>query len=142
MEEQSWEEMNRICQERKRVGQERYAEESRKRLAKIAATKIRTTFIGALAEVEKVFGFLWGVQPQFMTEDQLKMKESLEALGFDEAYFAKQWEEARTAILNNGNNQARALDQEILQYSMTWNRYRMTIPVMTPQDRHIQSGGN
>ena len=34
------------------------------------------------------------------------------------------WQDVRTDILNNGNNQLRACTNEISQYTMTWDRYK------------------
>jgi hypothetical protein len=52
-------------------------------------TRLKTTMIGSLAKFEEYFGYLW-------EEDN---KNRLE--------YEKLWEEARNAILNNGNNQIR-----------------------------------
>lgn len=126
-----FEENGRIATERRVTKAKEFAEQSRNRLKKIAATKIRTTFIGSLSEFEKAFGFLWGLPP---SDEQAKLLQILDDEGFGIEYFREAWDNARTAILNNGNNQMRALDQEISQYSMTWNRYHMTLPVKGQKD--------
>ena len=94
----------------------KYDEISGDRLSKIVETKLKTSFIGALSCFEEIFGFLWGHEADGELDDeQLLMKEL--------------WEQARTAILNNGNNQIRACKNELEQYSIHWNRYQMTLPV-------------
>ena len=39
------------------------------------------------------------------------------------------WEDVRAQILDNGNAQLRAAMNEIDDYTITWNRYSMSIPV-------------
>lgn len=90
----------------------RYKEHSKKRLLNNIQRKFNTTMIGALSEFERVFGDVWrhGVSLDQLTEDEIE--------------FRKMWEEVRTNILNNGNNQARAASDEIAQYTMTWDKFR------------------
>jgi hypothetical protein len=61
-------------------------------------TKIKTTMIGAIAQFEKYFGYLW-------EEDNIN-REKYEDL----------WEEARNNILNNGNNQIRSALRSLSDY--------------------------
>ena len=62
-------------------------------LLKDIETRFKTTMIGSLAKFEQYFGHLWD-------------NDSDEALEYE-----KLWDQARNAILNNGNNQIRlALD--------------------------------
>lgn len=101
-----------VREEEKKRG--RYLEESKKKIQKIISTKMRTCFVGGLSSVEHFFGSIWGhnsTDP--LTPEQEKMKEI--------------WEECRTAILNNGNTQLRALESELLQYTINWNRYQKNL---------------
>ena len=91
---------------------EKYKEYSKKRLIDNIKRKFNTTMIGALVQFEEQFGDLWG---HGLPLDQLTA---------EQVRYRTKWEEVRTNILNNGNNQARAADDEIAQYTMTWNRYR------------------
>jgi transcription termination factor Rho len=96
--------------------QQRYLDESKKRLSKIVETKLKTAFIGALSNFEQEFGFLWGHgQKSDPTEEQEFIKEI--------------WERTRTSVLNNGNNQIRAVRSEIANHSIEWQRYRTELPV-------------
>ena len=96
--------------------QQRYLDESKKRLSKIVETKLKTAFIGALSNFEQEFGFLWGhEQKSGPTEEQEFMKEI--------------WERTRTSVLNNGNNQIRAVKSEIANHSIEWQRYQTELPV-------------
>ena len=94
--------------------QQKFLESSRRRLDKIVSTKIRTTFIGAIAAFEEEFGFLWGHgSDRELTDGQYNMREL--------------WEKARTRVLNNGNNQIRAASNEIDNHLVHWNRYNLEI---------------
>jgi hypothetical protein len=94
---------------------EHYAEESKKRLKTIVGKKFETTFIGALAIFEKHFGYLWGKDKERKTQS--------------EEDFADLWEDARNELLNHGNNQMRAAQEEIANQTVIWNRYQYNIPV-------------
>lgn len=89
-----------------------YKENSKKRLLNSLDRKFKTTMIGALAQFEEAFGELWG-----HGKDQSKLTAQEED--------ARQlWDQTRTSILNNGNNQLRAAHEEIAQYTLSWNRYK------------------
>lgn len=61
-------------------------------------TRIKTTMIGSLAKFEQHFGNLW-------EEDNNKRLE-----------YEKLWDQARNAILNNGNHQIRLALDELVDY--------------------------
>jgi hypothetical protein len=79
--------------------------------------------IGSLASFEKYFGDVWGHDEAQPSEEQLKAKQL--------------WEQARTEIFNNGNSQLRIAQEEIAQYTMTWNRYHIDF-VLTPPNQDNQ----
>lgn len=60
--------------------------------------RFQTTMIGSLAKFEQSFGHLW------------------EQNNSEGDEFADLWEYTRNCILNNGNKQARAAIEEILEY--------------------------
>jgi hypothetical protein len=93
---------------------QKYLDNCRKRLSDIAESKMKTTFIGALDAFEKEFGDLWA---SGINEEE-KTKEELE--------WFNTWQEVRTIILNNGNNQLRTLLNEIANHVVEWNRYTTT----------------
>jgi hypothetical protein len=104
------------------AGRERYANESKERLIRIATKKIKTTMIGALASVENRLGFLWEPNEnddENTSQSKLQMHSVFEAL--------------REEILDNGNNQLRNLQSELDQYEVKWLRYQMTLPVRKPK---------
>jgi hypothetical protein len=112
--------MERVANTRKveaEVAQKQYNESSSKSLFKILEKKLQTSFIGALSQFEQQFGALWGHRKD---ESELTPVE-LE--------WRHKWEEARTNILNNGNNQVRAIQSELAQYTITWNRYQLNMRV-------------
>lgn len=86
----------------KKDNDEKYRANSKKRLLANVSKKFRTTMIGALSAFEKRFKHLWEQYPE------------LEEL----------WLEARTEVLDIGNNNLRAAEQEISEYTITWDRYR------------------
>jgi len=85
---------------------------SKDKLKKVSKTKMRTSFIGALSAVEKHFSELWEIFP----DDE-------EDLIADKKFWKNVWELCRAEILNNGNNQLRAMEAEIDQYSVSWDGY-------------------
>lgn len=92
-----------------------YKNESRKRLLKIASTKIRTTMIGALDSIEKKLKDFWCPEGQKPTNEQLLLQ--------------KLYEEMRQEILDRGNNQIRNLEEEFEHYEIEWKRYTLQLPV-------------
>jgi len=109
--------MKALKERLREAAQERFLDESRKRLDKIMSQKMRTTFIGAIAVFEEVFGFMWGHQlPEEELTDQQKMMKDL-------------WEEARTRILNKSNNQLRAVRSELNNHMVHWNRHHVDFAV-------------
>ena len=111
---------NKKAREQAKIkNEERYRDSSKKRLIKNVEKKFKTTMIGSLACFEKYFGDLWGHDESELDPEQLRYREL--------------WEQARTEILNNGNSQLRIAQEEIAQYSMTWNRYHIDF-LVTPQD--------
>lgn len=111
----------KLREEVKKRNAERYTESSKKRLMKNIERKFKTTMIGALATFEECFGHLWGhgKDESVATENEMA--------------FRKLWEQARTDVLNNGNSQLRIAQEEIAQYTMTWNRYHIDF-IVKPQD--------
>lgn len=97
------------------AAQQRYTEDSRKRLDSIISKKMNTTFIGAISAFEKGFGFLWGQnkKPQERTEEEQRLYEI--------------WKQVRDDILNNGNHQLRALKNELQNHNVSLNRHKITI---------------
>lgn len=65
--------------------------------------RFQTTIIGSLARFEENFGHLW--DPDINRE-----------LSTKEQQFLDLWEQTRTSILNNGNNQMRQAIDEIIDY--------------------------
>lgn len=126
--------LRNVSERRKRIAAEnraKFSEAAKAKLIEQTEKKFKTTFIGALNQFEKKFGFLWGYEDKGVSldEDQLELKEILEEEGFDASYFQKLWQEVRTAILHNGNNQSRALQEEIGQHQIAYNRFTLTMPV-------------
>ena len=88
-----------------------YKDNSKRRLLNILKKKFDTTIIGSLAAFEERFGDLWG--------QRLPMQE----LDEDQQYWREIWTETRSKVLDNGNSNLRAAQNEIAQYTLSWNRY-------------------
>ena len=113
--------LRELHRKRKEAKEQRYLEESKKRLDNIASKKMQTSFIGALDIFEKTFGFLWGMgEDRELTPDEEAMRDL--------------WMKARTEILDNGHTQLRALSNEIANHVVSWKRYTMELPVLQRSD--------
>ena len=88
-----------------------YKDNSKRRLMNIIKKKFDTTIIGSLAAFEEKFGELWGHGLP------------LEDLDEDQRYWREQWMETRSKVLDNGNSNLRAAQNEASQYTISWNRY-------------------
>ena len=88
-----------------------YKDNSKRRLLNNIKKKFDTTIIGSLAAFEEKFGELWGHGI------------SIEELDEDQLYWREVWADARSRILDNGNANLRAAQNEIAQYTLSWNRY-------------------
>ncbi len=104
-------ELKRQKEEHKRQSDLRYKENSKKRLLTNLERKFRTTMIGSLDAFEKSFGELWGHGVP------------LEHLDSDQRQWRVIWQETRSRILDNGNSNLRAAQNEIAEYTLHWNRY-------------------
>ena len=95
----------------KRANDETYKENSKRRLLNNLKKKFDTTIIGSLAAFEDRFGELWGHGLPIAELDE------------DQLYWREVWADARSKILDNGNANLRAAQNEIAQYTLSWNRY-------------------
>jgi hypothetical protein len=110
------EQLHNIRNQQRKHREERISEDSRDRLKKIAGKKFQTCFVFPLSEFEKTFGLeVWGhgLPDNELTPAQRANKE--------------RWDQVRTAILNNGNTQARALDAEIDLHEVKFVGYHMDL---------------
>jgi hypothetical protein len=99
-----------------------FLEASKQRLLTILKKKLTTGFIGAIARFEEHIGReLWGHgKPESeCTKEQLAWRAV--------------WDDCRTEVLNNGNSQIRAIESEMGQYDVKWQRYRNVLPVRPRQ---------
>lgn len=115
-EQLSFEDAKKIVEQRKIENQKRAESASKKRLITSIERKFKTTMIGALASFEASFGDLWGHNsPKELTQEQ--------------EHYRQVWNAVRTEILNKSNNQSRAAIEEIAEYTMTWDKYRVNFIV-------------
>ena len=118
---QKYYEQQKINRLAKKIGQEKFQNNSRNRLMDAIKKKFDTTMIGALAAFEEEFGELWGdgLGIDQLTLDQLEERE--------------RWDRVRSKVLDNGNNQSRSAAEEISHYTVTFNKY-VTKFVVKPQN--------
>ncbi len=109
--------MHNYNQDMVTFNKEKRIEQSKEQLFTQIKKKLETSFIGALSHMENNFGSLWGhgLLEHELTEEQKE--------------FRQMWEVCRSAILDNGNNQVRALQNELKQYTVYWDRYKLNLPV-------------
>lgn len=119
----SYQQLRVLRQRAQEAREEKYREDSRKRLSAIAEKKMKTCFIGDIAVCEEVMGFLWG------------HGKKEEELTDDEKQFRQLWYQARNRMLTNGNNQIRGFNNELERNTVHWNRFQMTVKAIpTNQD--------
>ncbi len=111
MRDMSHEQLRRIYDSAKRSNEDKYKNNSKKRLIANLTKKFEICIIGSLATCEDGFGKLWGHKSD--RNRDLKEQEWYDI-----------WQEVRTNILNNGHKQLRAALNEIAEYTMTWDRYK------------------
>lgn len=102
--------LHKVYVQTRRVNQDRYALGSKKRLMQMVEKKFRTAMIGTLSRCEDKIGFLWGHGEDTIDGEQER--------------FRAIWDELRTDILNHCNSQLRAAMEEIMQYHISWDKYR------------------
>jgi hypothetical protein len=115
-------EMKHLCEKSRRKNDEKYRSNSKKRLAAILAKKFTTTMIAPLDLFEKSFGELWGHGQHVndLTPTQRRNREI--------------WQEIRSKVLDNGNNQLRASLEELDLYTISWNRFQTNFIVKKPEE--------
>jgi hypothetical protein len=91
----------------------KYQQVSQRKLLTSLRKKCQTIFIGDIARIEKYFGFLWGQGKKELTPEERKWR--------------TYWEKCRTEILDNGNTQLRAVENEINEHTIERNRYETKI---------------
>src|SRR4051812_8436602 len=92
-----------------------FKDQCRERLKKIIGKKIETTMIHALSQFEGHFGHLFGhgLPDDRLTDEQAIMKQK--------------WEQCRSNILTNGNQQKRNAFSEINMHDVSWQRYQTVL---------------
>ncbi len=101
------------CIKRTKKAEEEYKNYSKMRLTNVIKKKFDSTIIGSLKYIEDSFGEIWGygLEPSQLTEDQ--------------KYYRGVWEELRKNLLDHGHSNKRAVNNELSQYTISWNRYVM-----------------
>lgn len=104
------ESMKRAVESRKKENEERHLAMSKRNLSSNINKKIKTTMIGSLSKFEEFFGFLWGhgKKEHELTEEERR--------------FRGIWDLARTEVLNNGNNQIRAITEELKHHIIKYEK--------------------
>ena len=98
--------------EQKRI-EKKLEARSKAKLVEIIEKKFTTTFIGDISAIEEVFGELWGHN-----------KPSVHRTPREREWY-EAWQVLRSRILDRGNKQARAVIDELKQYTVSWQGYNM-----------------
>ncbi len=101
-----------------------FSAKSLSRLQRVAAKKMRSSFVGTLPILEHFFGHLWahGTDNAELTDLQIRWRAI--------------WSKVRTAILDNGNDQLKALERELSEYEVKWLSFQAT---MVPVSRTLRN---
>jgi hypothetical protein len=102
----------------KQKREEQKRELSREKLLNIAKKKVQTTMIGAISTIENYFGFLWDIENPTAEQKELR----------------NIFEEVRSEILDRGNTQMRNLENEFINYDITWKKYTINLPFVNRGD--------
>lgn len=119
---QIFNEASKLRKEAEEKNKVNYQKISNNRLSKNIEKKIRTTFIGDINTVEKYFGELWGHGKDYKDLTESEKRER------------KVWDACRKEMLDKGNNELRAANSEISQYTIEWNRFHQSLPVIGGMD--------
>lgn len=110
--------VSKLREEAKKKNEAIYRKSSSNKLAKNIEKKIRTTFIGDINTVEKYFGELWGHGKEYKDLTEAEKRER------------KVWDACRKEMLDKGNNELRAAQAEISEYTVEWNRFHKDLPFL------------
>jgi len=99
----------------KKLREEKWREDSRKRLKDIAEKRLKSASIGAVISCEEQLGFLWGhdVPRHKRTEEQEE--------------FRKIWNNLRKEILDKAGEQLMFFNQELDRNTIHWDRFQMNV---------------
>ena len=95
----------------RRYREEREKDAANDKLLHDSSKKITTTMVGALASIEKHFGFLWDSHNEGNAEEFLQIYKKL-----------------REEILDKGHDQIWSLEKEFKKYDINFKRYYMKLP--------------
>ena len=112
---------NKQLEDQKNFNEHKRKIYAQRRLEHNIIKKIKTTMIGALASFEDGFGFLWGIDLDYneLDKEQLELREV--------------WEEIRREVLNKGNMQIRAAQDELSEYNTEWTGFTQKIDFITKE---------
>jgi hypothetical protein len=88
---------------------------SKNKLKSNVGTRIKTTMIGSISNIEKVFGYLWCHECESRTPE--------------EEEFYRLFTELRNKILDDGNFQIRSFENDLQAYDIEWIGYHLEIPL-------------
>lgn len=115
---QMFDKVGKLRKEAEKKNQIIYRKASANKLSKNIEKKIRTTFVGDINTVEKYFGELWGHGKEYKDLTEAEKRER------------KVWDACRKEMLDKGNNELRAAQTEISEYTIEWNRFHKDLPFL------------
>lgn len=104
--------LQEAVKQRKQQAEDKHEEISLQKFLNVLRRKMTTTIIGSISALEEEFGDLWAENADSSNKETQKNLE-------------KRFKRARQKILDNGNNQLRAIENELKQYTIVWNGYEL-----------------
>lgn len=90
-------------------------EKSKARLKEAMEKRLKTTMIGAIHSIEKIFGDLWCHDCEDRTDKEEQMY--------------KVFVELRNKILDDGNTQIRSMSNDLQAYEVEWTGFHLELPL-------------
>lgn len=104
------------------AAKELHGKESREKLENIITKRIKTTMIGAVAAVEESLKQFWDNGGEKLTEEQERI--------------FNLFQEMRSKILDNGNNQIRLIEKDLDNFNVELKIYHISFPVIPMATRN------
>ncbi len=130
----------------RKANAERSAANAKRKLEGVIRKKFETSIIGGISRIEEHLGHLWGhdepegaIEADIIDLEGLTDEEAEAARAQAEAHakakteerlaYRQLWDILRTEILNNGNNQLRAVQEELGRYTLAYEGYQLKMPI-------------
>jgi len=104
-----------LNKEKSEAKEKEICENSKKQLVDMLEKRLKTTFIGAISSFENAFGYMWGHNKK--NTDRNEHEKDMYNL----------WMQTRNEILNKSNVQSRAIIEDLRNYTVKFNMYKIVM---------------